>query len=116
MERTQDFLDSLDITGDLAYHIVLLTSEALTNAMEHGNQWNADLQATLEITAEADIVEVSVTDEGPGFDLSTVGDPIETENLLKGRGRGLFFMELMAEEVHREAEGRRLRLVFRRKA
>ena len=46
--------------------------------------------------------------------LSSVGDPLHNENMLNGRGRGLYFMEHMADELHLEKKGRLLRLVFYR--
>lgn len=112
--RVQAFMEAHKIGEDLAYNVVLLASEAVTNAMEHGNEWDPEKHIVLEVDTGPEIIEMTVTDEGPGFDLSLVGDPIETENLLKGRGRGLYFMELMADEFHIEEEGRQLRLVFRR--
>lgn len=114
VKRVQVFMEAHKIGEGLAHNVVLLASEAVTNAMEHGNEWDSGKYIVLEMDAGPERIEMAVTDEGSGFDLSLVGDPIETENLLKGRGRGLYFMELMADEFYIEQEGRQLRLVFRR--
>lgn len=114
VEHVQAFMEAHKIGEDLTHNVVLLASEAVTNAMEHGNEWDPDKDIVFKVDTGPEIIEMTVIDEGPGFDLSLVGDPIETENLLKGRGRGLYFMELMADEFHIEREGRQLRLVFRR--
>lgn len=112
VEEVEGFMSSVTDDEDLAYRVVLLTSEAVTNAMEHGNRWDASKKIILDVVAGSDRIELSVFDEGEGFELSSVVDPLQNENLLNGRGRGLYFMEHMANELHLEENGRRLRLVF----
>ena len=114
VEEAETFMNGVTDDEDLAYHVVLLTSEAVTNAMEHGNGWDPEKYIILDLTADAERVELSVFDEGGGFELSSVGDPLHNENMLNGRGRGLYFMEHMADELHLEKKGRLLRLVFYR--
>ena len=114
VEDAEAFMNAICDDDDLCYRVTLLTSETVTNAMEHGNKWNPDKQVVFDLTAYANRIELSVFDDGEGFELSSVGDPLDQENLLNGRGRGLFFMEHMANELHREMDGRLLRLVFYR--
>ncbi len=116
VEEAEAFMGGLNEDDDLAYHVVLLTSEAVTNAMEHGNSWEPDKHIIFDLTANAERIEISVYDEGDGFEFSSVGDPLHTDNLLNGRGRGLYFMEHMADEFHLEKKGRLLRLVFYRES
>ena len=40
-----------------------------------------------------------VKDQGAGFDLADVADPLAPENLLKAYGRGIFFMRQFMDEV-----------------
>ena len=114
VEEAEAFMATVSDDEDLCYRVTLLTSETVTNAMEHGNKWNAEKHVIFDLTAYTDRIELSVFDEGEGFELSSVGDPLDQDNLLNGRGRGLFFMEHMANELHREKDGRLLRLVFYR--
>ena len=114
VEEAEAFINKVSDDEDLCYRVTLLTSETVTNAMEHGNKWDDAKHVVFDLTAYADRIEMSVFDEGEGFELSSVGDPLDQENLLNGRGRGLFFMEHMANELHREKDGRLLRLVFYR--
>ena len=116
VEEAEAFMGGLTEDDDLAYHVVLLTSEAVTNAMEHGNKWDPSKHIIFALTANAERIELSVFDEGDGFEFSSVGDPLHAENILNGRGRGLYFMEHMADELHLEKKGRLLRLVFYREA
>lgn len=111
VEALQDFVPTLDLDDDLAYRVILLASEALTNAMEHGNQWDETKEATLHLMKEGDRVELTVSDEGDGI-YWTQRDPLTEANRLADHGRGQYFMRTMANEVHVEQQGRRLRLIF----
>jgi serine/threonine-protein kinase RsbW len=111
VEEAQQFMEGVTEDEEFAYHIVLLTSEAATNAMEHGNTFDPEKYIELEVSAFTDRIEIAVVDEGEGFNLDEVPDPLAQEHLLEGRGRGLFLMEEMADEVHFDAGGRQLRLV-----
>ena len=114
VEEAEAFMNAVSDDEDLCYRVTLLTSETVTNAMEHGNKWDAKKHILFDLTAYADRIELSVLDEGEGFEASSVGDPLDRDNLLNGRGRGLFFMEQMANELYLEKDGCLLRLVFYR--
>ncbi len=111
VETLQDFVPTLDLDDDLAYRVILLASEALTNAMEHGNQWNQTKKAILRLVKEENQVELTVTDEGDGI-YWTQRNPLTEANRMADHGRGQYFMQTMADEVHVEDHGRGLRLVF----
>ena len=51
------------------------------------------------IKVEEDEFQIVISDEGEGFDLSTVPDPTEPENLLKTSGRGIFYMRSFMDHV-----------------
>ena len=114
VEEAEVFITGITEDEDLAYNVVLLTSEAVTNAMEHGNGWDPEKHITMDLSANDKHVVLSVLDEGEGFELSTVANPLQNENLFNGRGRGIYFMESIADEFHLEEEGCLLRLVFYR--
>lgn len=114
VEEAEAFMAGITDDEDLAYNVVLLTSEAVTNGMEHGNGWDASKHIIFDLTANKERIELSVLDEGEGFDPASIGNPLDAENLLNGRGRGLYFMEEIANELHIEDDGCRLRLIFYR--
>ena len=114
VEEAEAFMATVTDDDDLSYRVTLLTSESVTNAMEHGHRWNPEQHVILDLTAYTDRIVLSVIDEGDGFEFSSVADPLDQNNLLNGRGRGLYFMEHMANELHLENDGRILRLVFYR--
>ena len=56
-------------------------TEALSNAMLYGNSHDPSKRVLVEVVLQAGRLEARVTDQGPGFDPSTVPDPTTTENL-----------------------------------
>lgn len=109
----QAFLDA-HVDEDLGFRVALVTSEAVTNAIEHGNQMNASRSVHLHIEVSRDsVVRVCVTDEGSGFNPESVPDPLRTSALLAEGGRGLFLMRELADDVSYEDDGRRVVLTLR---
>ena len=112
VSETEAFLEERVQDEDLAYRIVLLTVEAVTNAIEHGNRFDSTKQVRFRMEAVDRRIEVAVEDEGEGFNPTTSADPLACENLLQEGGRGLLFMQSMADEVLFENDGRKVRLIF----
>lgn len=114
VEQAQAFMERTTGDDDLAYRVVLLTSEAVANAMEHGNSYDPHKRVFLEITTMPERIDVIVEDEGVGFNPADVDNPLEKNHLLDTGGRGIFLMEHMADEVRWEKDGCRLCLTFYR--
>ncbi|GIV58311.1 MAG: ATPase [Rhodothermaceae bacterium] len=112
----EEFARAHEPDEDFVYRVVLLTSEAFTNAIEHGNRLDPEKKVTVEFCAAPDRIEVWVEDQGPGFDREAVADPLKQENLLENSGRGLFLIEQMADDVIFEKDGRRVGMIFHRPA
>ncbi len=114
VDQAEAFFSSHTDNEDLVYKAVLLASEAVTNAIEHGNE--SILEKKVEIVFEelSDAFIIEVEDEGSGFMRSAVVDPLDEENLLEDGGRGLFLIERMADEVRYERGGRRTVIRFDR--
>jgi serine/threonine-protein kinase RsbW len=55
--------------------LLLGITEATTNAIVHANKSNPDKKVNLKITDKGDKVEISIKDEGKGFDPDTVPNP-----------------------------------------
>jgi serine/threonine-protein kinase RsbW len=54
-----------------------------------------------ETAAAADVPEVTIRirDQGEGFDPALVANPLESENLLKSSGRGIFLIRSFMDDV-----------------
>jgi FixJ family two-component response regulator len=100
--------------NDLDNNIKLALVEAITNAMEHGHNW--DENKLVDITADIDYdqLEVTVQDYGSGFDVKALSNPTERENLFSERGRGIFLMQAIMDEVRFNEAGNRITLLRKR--
>jgi serine/threonine-protein kinase RsbW len=112
VERAESFFSGVSSDDDFVYNAVLLTSEAVTNAIEHGNSLDPSKSVYIEFISTDDTHELWVEDEGPGFAPEDVKDPLREENLLEDGGRGIFLIEHLADEVRYEKGGRRIGMVF----
>ena len=73
--------------------------ETMVNAVVHGNRYNSYKRVHLEISRSADRLAIVVADEGDGFDLANLPDPLADENLLHQSGRGLLLVRAFVDEV-----------------
>ena len=112
-----EFLSRSGITEDAAFGIDMAVREAVTNAVLHGNNEDENKTVAVTIKSSPDAVEISVHDQGPGFNPEEVPDPTADENILKASGRGIFFMRSFMDEVNwliRPEGGTTVRMVKRR--
>ena len=114
VDESDAFMAAHSDDDDFNHRVVLLTSEAVTNAIEHGNRLDPDKTIEVELEVFPERVDVSVLDQGSGFDREGVADPLDEGNLLNEGGRGLFLIESLADEVRFELDGRRIRMTLRR--
>ena len=84
---------------DAAHYMSVAVRESVVNAMKHGNRGNEKKRVRVSFVIHPRALEVSVLDEGPGFDPHRIPDPVADENLLKADGRGIFFMRSFMDEV-----------------
>lgn len=89
----------LHLDEDSAHYVSVAIRESVVNAIKHGNRGDADKRVAVEFLLHPGALEVTVQDEGPGFDPGSVPSPLAEENLLKADGRGIFFMRSFMDEV-----------------
>jgi serine/threonine-protein kinase RsbW len=91
---------------DSGLEIEMALSEALANAMVHGNQEDPHkvVHVACRCTTDGE-VSITVQDEGQGFDRNAVPDPTTPENLLVKHGHGIYRMKTLMDEVRFEQRG-----------
>jgi anti-sigma regulatory factor (Ser/Thr protein kinase) len=89
----------------------LALQEALANGIRHGcdGDPNKFIQCVVTTDANGELVIV-VRDPGPGFDPTTVADPLLADNLLKASGRGVFLINQLMDEVAFADGGREVQM------
>lgn len=96
------------------FGIHLALEEAIMNAIKHGNEGDPTKQVDIRCELSTDHFEITVEDQGDGFDRSEVPDPTDEDNLEKESGRGLMLMEFYMSEVQYNEVGNRVRMVKNR--
>jgi serine/threonine-protein kinase RsbW len=112
-----EFLSRSGISEDAAFSIDMAVREAVTNAVLHGNRQDENKTVDVTLKSSPDAVEISVHDQGAGFNPEDVPDPTAEENILKASGRGIFFMRSFMDEVNwliRPGGGTTVRMLKRR--
>jgi serine/threonine-protein kinase RsbW len=84
---------------EAVHYMSVAVRESVVNAIKHGNRQDESKRVHVRFTIHDRSLEIQVKDEGQGFDLASVGDPLAPENLLKAYGRGIFFMRQFMDEV-----------------
>ena len=88
---------------DARHWVNVAVRESVINAIKHGNANDERKRVHVEFTplqpSPAQGIVIRVRDEGPGFDPSTLPDPLAPENLLKASGRGIFLIRSFMDDV-----------------
>jgi serine/threonine-protein kinase RsbW len=83
---------------DRFINLQIAISEALVNAIVHGNKENPDKLIFIEIEFDTSKLEIKIKDQGEGFKLEEIPDPTKCNNLLKEHGRGIFIIKSFVDE------------------
>lgn len=83
---------------DDCYRIGMSVREGVINAFHYGNQERPEKKIYVAVDLTADKMIIHVLDEGTGFKLTDVPDPLAEENLLSTSGRGIFLMRAFMDE------------------
>jgi serine/threonine-protein kinase RsbW len=95
-------LSRLPLAENKSYEILLALSEAVTNAIRHGNREDPATFVDIRFSAEQGRVTISVEDEGEGFDPERLPDPTHHERIFTPNGRGVFLLRSLANDVQFE--------------
>jgi len=84
---------------DDCHKIAMAVRESVINAYQYGNQAQREKRIVLTFVFEQERLVIHVLDEGAGFELAQVADPLTEENLLKSSGRGIFLMRAFMDDL-----------------
>ena len=113
LEYLMKRVEKLGVIKPEQSNLFVALDEAFVNAVKHGNKF--DSQKLVRITAEVSKQEAKFTieDEGEGFDVNNIPDPLDPTNLFKTSGRGVLFIYNIMDDVKYNDLGNRLTMVKR---
>lgn len=93
--------------------VFLGVSEALSNSIIHGNRFDVNKNVTLRVFFQSDFLVVEVVDEGKGFTFDSINDPTKPVNLMNEKGRGIFLIRQLSDEMVYSDCGRKLLIKYK---
>ena len=84
---------------DDQHRIGMAVRECMVNAVVHGNRYNRNKKVQVDVSADDAQFIVRIADQGEGFEVQEVPDPLHDTNLLRHSGRGLFLMGAFMDEI-----------------
>jgi len=102
----------LGVQEDAYGNVLIAVTEAVNNAIQHGNEENSNLFVDVAVGDKETEFCFRIKDEGTGFDFDSLPDPTAPENVLKESGRGIFLMRNLADEVEFDGEGNSVNIYF----
>jgi serine/threonine-protein kinase RsbW len=109
----EDIRNRFDVKEDMFGNMLVAITEAVTNAIYHGNKGDASKKVSVSFTAANGLLVFTIADEGHGFDYYNLPDPTSPENLEKECGRGIFLMKHLTDQLIFSENGRVVELSFK---
>jgi len=96
----------LNIPEDAYGNVLIAVTEAVNNAIIHGNMFNSSKRVTIEVIHDDASFVFRIMDEGNGFDFMHLPDPTSPENIEKENGRGIFLIQNLSDCLNFEDNGK----------
>ena len=136
----QDYLSGIGLWDETGLvQVTIALQEAVINAVYHGNlEVSSEFRQTdeqifdqlalerrqiepyrarrvrIHVQLDADAARFSVSDDGPGFDVSILNRPVHAEDLTRIGGRGLLLIRTFMDEVTFNAHGNQIIMIKNR--
>lgn len=118
--KVETFIEGLttqyNIGDDLYGNMIISVTEAVNNAMIHGNKRDKTKNIVLTHSVESDahiLLCIKIEDQGQGFDYNNLPDPTAPEFINMIGGRGIFLIKHLADFVIFNDNGNSIELQFK---
>jgi len=91
--------ENAGVDEDGSHWVGMAVREAVANAIKHGNKLDVRKKVSATFNLHGGELEITVSDEGEGFDPEKVSDPLNPQNLMKTSGRGIFYMKTFMDQI-----------------
>jgi serine/threonine-protein kinase RsbW len=109
----RDLVERLHIDENLYPNILICLTEAVNNAIIHGNQLDEEKEIRVTCHEKDNEIQFIITDEGSGFDPLKLPDPTSEERIETEGGRGVFLMKQLTDEIDFLDQGRTVKLMWK---
>lgn len=110
----EDICDQYNINNTYFGNILIALTEAVDNAMIHGNKKDPSKEVILSFEAKPEGLVFSVSDQGKGFDPDAVPDPTDLKNdEANTSGRGMFLIRHLADKFVYKNNGTTAEIIFK---
>jgi len=117
IKHIEDFVKGLmcrcQLRQEVYDNILISLTEAVNNAIIHGNKADIEKYVSIDCMEKKRKVVIRISDEGTGFNPSSVKDPTLPENIEDFGGRGVFIMRQLADHLVFLNEGRTVEMHFK---
>ncbi|MFN7013700.1 MAG: ATP-binding protein [Bacteroidia bacterium] len=101
------------VNEDYYGNILIAVTEAVNNAIIHGNKQNPQKKYYVTFMPKEDQIIFTIADQGEGFDYNNLPDPTDPQNIEKPNGRGVFLMKNLADKIEFEENGSKVNISFK---
>lgn len=109
----QRVVERYKINPDKYGDILISLTEAVNNAIIHGNRKDQSKSVQIQLYKKNDRIAIRVSDEGHGFDYQKLPDPTAPENLVSLGGRGVFLMQQLSDDLRFHNNGSTVEILFK---
>jgi serine/threonine-protein kinase RsbW len=110
-EELLDAARRLGYDEEELFGVHLALEEAFMNAIQHGNRGDSSKHVWVESLITPEKIDISITDEGTGFDPDGLPDPRLGDNLYKCSGRGVLLIRAYMDVVEYNDRGNCVHMV-----
>ena len=103
----------LGVSDEVYGKILISTVEAVNNAILHGNKGDINKMVTVNMSADGNVLDITVTDEGEGFEYGNLPDPTDPKNIENLHGSGVFLMRRLADAIEYNSSGNEVKMRFK---
>lgn len=91
--------ENAGVDEDGSHWVGMAVREAVANAIKHGNKLDVSKKVNATFDLDGPDLEITISDQGEGFDPDNVSDPLNPQNLMKTSGRGIFYMKTFMDQI-----------------
>ena len=107
-------VEKVGVVNPETSNLFVALDEAFVNAVKHGNKFDASKLVRITADVSPEEARFTIEDEGDGFNVAEIPDPLDPQNLFKTSGRGVLFIYNIMDEVKYNERGNRLTMVKRK--